>query len=307
MLFLQLGARLFRADASTGKNWKFQRDRIGVGRNTVVEAGSLVVPEARKIQLRQALFTRRIRRQLGDALLRIEGVNFRARVQGLVEQRPFVERRKVEEIQVVGDFEILVARQIEERGQAVPGGVGQRFGVDQILALVLQFDVGSHAINIQTDTSFLQFGCLFVESLCECDARFGGVARGQSAKNQEVLVHDGIYHDFARGLFVGPRLVGAFATDLVRANFREVQDGLRKSGSGVDYLIGAQICALRSAFDALDIVLKYRAGRGNVGLGKQSGAGNLTIAVAFLHQNLRDEPLWILLKRELHGLFQRKG
>jgi hypothetical protein len=94
------------------------------------------------------------------------------------------------------DLEVLVARQIEELRQTVFGGVGQRFRVNQILALVLQFDVGPHGINIQSDARFLKFGGLLVESLSERDTSISGVASCQGAKNEQVLVHNGGDHVF---------------------------------------------------------------------------------------------------------------
>src|ERR1700722_195016 len=223
-----------------------------------------------------------------------------------MEQRLFVERRKVVEIEAVGDFKILVARQIEQRGQAVIGGARQRFGINQVLTLVLQFDVGSYRVYVQTDSCFLQFPGLVVEPLRKRDTCLRGVAGSQSAKNEKVLVHGGVYHNFARGLFIGPRLVRAFAADLVRANFLEVQDGLRKRRAGLDDLIGTEPSALRRALDALNVVLVDEGLPLDVRVGKQRGAGNLTIAVAFGNEKLRDDTPGILLKRELHGLFQRE-
>ena len=87
VLLFQFGARFFGADAATGEKWKFQRELIGVSRNAIVEMCSLIEPETGEIQLRQALFAGRIRRQFGDALLRIQRANFRPRGQRLVEQR----------------------------------------------------------------------------------------------------------------------------------------------------------------------------------------------------------------------------
>ena len=113
--------------------------------------------------------------------------------------------------------------------------------------LVLQFDVGAHRVDIQTDARFLEFGGLIVEALRERDTGIGGIACGQRAKNQQILIHDGVDHDFARGLFVGARLVGAFAADLVAANKREVQDGLRKRRAGFDELKRTGGCGFAAA------------------------------------------------------------
>jgi hypothetical protein len=140
---------------------------------------------------------------------------------------------------VVGYIQFLVARQIEEFRQTVLGCVSQCFRVDQTLALVLQFDVGPHCVNTQSDASLLQLASLFVEPLCKCDTRAGGIARRHGPKNHQVLVHDRVDYDLARGLIVRASLARTLATDLVLANLREVDDGLRKSRTGFDNLEGA--------------------------------------------------------------------
>ena len=77
MLLLQLGARLFGADAAAREKGKLQRQFVGVGGDPVVEAASLVEPKSGEIQLRKPLLAGRIRSQLGDALLRIQRTNLR--------------------------------------------------------------------------------------------------------------------------------------------------------------------------------------------------------------------------------------
>ncbi len=156
---------------------------------------------------------------------------------------------------MVGDLEVLVARKIEEFRQAVSGGVGQRFGVNQILALVLQFDVGAHRVNLQTDACFLKCGGLLVEALRQRDASIGGVTRGEGAKNEQILVNHGGDHIFASGQFVGTRPTGSFPADLVAADQREIEDGLRKGRPGLDDLIRPGVLVVRSALDTLNVVL----------------------------------------------------
>jgi hypothetical protein len=108
-------------------------------------------------------------------------LNFRPGSQRLIEQLLFFDYGKVIELQAVGDFNVLVGRQIQEFRQAVLGRVSQRLRVDQILALVLQFDVGSHGVNIQADARFLEFGGLVVKAMCKRDASTGAsrVARAR--------------------------------------------------------------------------------------------------------------------------------
>ena len=253
------------------------------------------------------MLARRIRRQLGDALLRIQRANFRPRAQGLIEQRLFFERGEIVEIQVVGNLKVLIARQIEQRGQAVLGGVRQRFGVNQILPLVLQFHVGAHRVYIQTDAGFLQFAGLLVQPLRQRDADVRGVARGQSAQNQQVLIHHRVYHDFARGLFVGARLVRAFAADLVSANLLEVQDGLRKSGTGFDDLEGAKPCAalgrVRCFGRCIDLSSQFAS---MFAWGSSAERAIWLLRSLSDIKQLSDHALRILFQRELHGLFQRE-
>src|SRR5580700_4983969 len=157
--------------------------------------------------------------------------------------------------------------------------MGERFRVNQILPFVLQLDVGSDRVDIQTDSCFLEFGGLFVESLCKSDPRACGIARRESSKNQQVLIHDRVDHDLPRGLFVRARLAYVFPADLVSANQREVQNGLRKSWPRFNHLKGAGRRSLWSALNALKVVLINRAMPFDMGLRKQGREGNVTIAI----------------------------
>ena len=134
-----------------------------------------------------------------------------------------------------------------------------RFGVNQILAFVLQFDVGANGVNIQADAGFLQLGGLLVEALRESDAGIGGVAGGEGAEDEEVLVNDGGDDGFASGAFVGARLAGAFAADLVAADQGKIENGLRKSGTGFNDLKGTELLPHGRTLNALNIVLNDRA------------------------------------------------
>ena len=59
----------------------------------------------------------------------MEGTNLRTQSRGEVEHSVLFERGKVEEVEMIGDLEILVARKVEEFGQIVLGGVSVRFGI----------------------------------------------------------------------------------------------------------------------------------------------------------------------------------
>ena len=115
MLFFQLGARFFGADSPAREKRELQRDCVGVGRNAIVEARPLIEPETREIQLRKALLAGRIRRQMGDALLRIQRANFGPGGQSLIEQGFFFEHGKIVEIKMVG--------RLRDPGRAADPGV----------------------------------------------------------------------------------------------------------------------------------------------------------------------------------------
>ena len=61
-------------------------------------------------------------------------------------------------------------------------------------------------------------------------------------------------HIFASGHLVGPRLTGSFPADLVAADQREIEDGLREGRPRFDDLKGTGGLA-GSALDTLKIVL----------------------------------------------------
>ena len=205
----------------------------------------------------------------------------------------FVEGREVIEIETVAHYEILVAGKIEQLRKAIRGRVSERFRVNQILPFVLQLDIGSDRVDIQADSRFLEFGGLFVESLCKSDPRACGIAGGESAKNQQILIHHQVDHSLPRSLFVRARLACAFAADLVSANLREVQNCLRKSRTGFDYLKGAghrSLCVL----NALKVVLINRALPFDTRLRKQGRKSNVAISIAFERKQASDDALRIL-------------
>ena len=113
----------------------------------------------------------------------------------------------------------------------------QRFGVDQILAFVLQFDVGADRVNTQTDACFLQFPGLLVEALGERDS---GVRRRRAwprALRIRRYWSMMAFTTISRAVFSSARACCVpSAADLVRANFLEVQDGLRNARAGLDDL-----------------------------------------------------------------------
>ena len=102
------------------------------------------------------------------------------------------------------------------------GGVRESFGVNEVLAFVLEFDVGAHSVDIQSDAGFLKFGGLVVKALGEGDTRGGGIASGERTQNEEVLVDDGSDDDLAGSLLVGASFATAFLIDLIITDQREI-------------------------------------------------------------------------------------
>lgn len=96
--------------------------------------------------------------------------------------------------------------------------VCESFRVDQVLAFVLQFHIGAHGVDIQSDAGFLKFRGLVVQSLGKRDARGCRITRGKRAKHLQVLIDDGIDHNLASRLFVGSRFTPSLLANLVTAN-----------------------------------------------------------------------------------------
>lgn len=129
-LLFEFGVGDLGTDAATGEKRKVDREDIGIGGNTIVESIALIRPETSEADLREALFLRGVGGEFGDTRLGNEGTNFRALGESEIEQSIFIELGKIEEVEMIDDLEILIARKVEELGKIVLGGVSLRFGVD---------------------------------------------------------------------------------------------------------------------------------------------------------------------------------
>ena len=98
---------------------------------------------------------------------------------------------------------------------------------------------------------------------------------------------------------VRPRFAPAFLANLIAANERQVQQGLRVCGPRFDVLERTGSFAL-CALDRLQIILANCAIGCEHGLRKQRGTSDLAVVIAFRHLQPGDDALRILLDRQEH-------
>ena len=267
---------------------------------------ALVIPEAGKVQLRQALLGGGFVGEVRDTLLRRDRTHL-----GTIGERPvqhswtIIDRQR-EKFHAIGGFGLLVEGKIEQLGQDIGRSPRRRLRVDQTLLLVLQFHVGAQSVDLQADAGLLQLLGLPEKPLGQRHAGFGRFIPRLRTKDQQILAHHGKRHRLASDALLGSRSPRPLLADLVTADLRQVEDGLRKCRSGFDILVRAGGQTFGS-FYTLKVVLVERIVGHEPGLGQQRRTGDLAVALALQGDQVGREPLRVLLQRKLDRGSQRQA